>query len=448
MKNKVNIVEGNLDRIIWLIAFPIVITNMIEGLYGIIDSLFVANVGTIAVASVAFVGPIQDTLNAVGTGISIAGCSLIARFIGSKDEKNAKKMMGHVAVIGVGIGLCVSLFSFTFADYILIQSGVTESILADASIYLKLTSWGVVFNFITILYLAIERAQGNTKKAISINVLSISLKIIFCFLFTIWQKWGIPGIGIATVLAQGICATICVISMVSKKNVRLLKKEEYKLTSSLSKILIITAIPLVFEKSLIAYGFVITNRYVLEFGESVLAAYGLTNKVNSVFFKAITALGTGLAVVVAQNLGAGNIERAKKAVTKTLIYGIVLSTVILMFLLPFRSQIAAMFVETSDATYGHMITAMGIYTASIIPWGITECVMGVFQGTGKTKYNLFVSLMRIYVFRVPVVIIFTRPVWGLGECGIWYAMLVSNSLSAVFSLSLYLIKRKKVLELL
>lgn len=445
MEKRTDILAGNLDKIIWIIAFPIVLTNIIEGLYGIIDSLFVANVGVSAVASVAFVGPIQDTLNAVATGISIAGCSLIARFIGSKDEDKAKRMIGHVAVIGVAIGLCVSLFSFTFADFILIKSGITEDLLENSSTYLKLTSWGVVFTFIIIIYLAIERAQGNTKKAVFINTVSISLKILFCYAFTVWQDFGITGIGYATVLAQGICASICVCSMLSKKNVRLLKLDEYRLNFPLSKVLLITALPLIFEKSFTSYGFVIVNKYVLNYGEAVLAAYGLTNKVNTVFFKAVTALGTGLAVIVAQNIGAGNIERAKKAVHKTLIYAIMLSITFLAFLYPLKSNIAALFVDTSEDTYMHMVTAMSIYTASIIPWGITECVLGVFQGTGKTKFNLLISLMRIYVFRVPVIIIFCQPIWGLGECAIWYAMLVSNSLSAVFSLSLYLIRQKKIL---
>ncbi len=417
---------------------------MIEGLYGIIDSLFVANVGTTAVASVAFVGSIQDTLNAVGTGLSIAGCSLIARFIGAGDETKARKMIGNLATIGVSIGFIVSFFSFTFAETILLKAGLTESLMPEASTYLRLTAWGVGFQFINILFLAISRAQGRTKIAIVINTCSISFKILLCYLLTIWQDFGIAGIGCATILAQSACAMISLCVMFSYKNPRKLKASEYLVDFPLAKILLITAIPLIIEKSLISYGFVIINKHVLAFGESVLAAYGLTNKVNTVFFKSVTALGTGLSVIVAQNLGAGNLTRARQAVWKTMVYALLLSGFFLLFLIPLRSYIAALFVDPSDVTYAHMVTAMGIYTASILPWGITECVLGVFQGVGKTKYNLLISLVRIYVLRVPVVIIFCQPVWGLSERGIWYAMLVSNTLCAIFSFSLYLFKRKKI----
>ncbi|WP_249029237.1 MATE family efflux transporter [Tannockella kyphosi] len=446
MKEKVNILNGRLDAVIWMITLPIIITNMVEGMYGIIDSLFVANVGSLAVASVAFVGPIQDTLNAVATGLSVAGCSLIARYIGANDEQKARRMIGHVFVIGVTIGFIISAVTFVFSNEVLLLAGITDTLLADSSRYLMLTAWGVVFNFITVLYLAIERAQGNTKKAISINMFSLIMKIIFCYLFTIVVNWEITGIGLATILAQGICATTCLISFFSKKNERKLEISEYKINSISTKILLVTALPLIFEKSLISMGFIIINKYVLAFGEPVLAAYGITNKVNSVFFKAVTAFGTGLSVIVAQNMGANQPERVKKAVWKSLGFGLTLAIIFIAFLLPFRSSIAALFVDTSDPTYQHIINAMGIYSASIIPWGMTECAMGIFQGTGDTKFNLFVSLMRIYVFRVPVVIIFSQPIWGIGEYGIWYAMLVSNILSGLFSIGLYLFMKKTIID--
>lgn len=446
MKWKADILKGQLDKVIWIIIIPIIATNLIDGLYGIIDSLFIANVGSLAVASVTFVSPIQDTLNAVGTGLSLAGCGLIATYIGAKDEGRARKMMGHVLSVGFLIGFLLSAYAFFFADFILIQSGITDTLLPDASLYLSLTSWSICLNFVILLYLAVERAQGNTKQAMAINLISLGLKIIFCYMFTIQIDWGIAGIGLATVLAKGICAIICIASLLSKKKERHLQLGEYKWKLSTMKILVITAVPLIIEKSLVSYGFVIINKYVLGFGESVLAAYGITNKVNSVFFTAVTAFGYGLAVIVAQNVGAGNVERTKKAVWRTMMYALMMAAFFLSFLIPLRPWIAELFVETSDPTYQHVINAMGIYTASILPWAITECVLGIFQGTGYTMYNLLISIIRIYILRVPVVIVLSMPMWGLEETGIWIAMLLSNIFCAMFSMGLYFLKRNTVFK--
>lgn len=444
MKWKADILKGNLDSAIWIICIPIIATNMIDGIYGILDSLFIANVGTSAVASVTFVGPIQDTLNAIGTGLAFAGCGLIAQYIGAKNEENARRMIGHVLVIGTVIGCAVSAYTFFFSEFVLVQAGITDTLMAESKLYLELSSWSVAFNFIIIIYLAIERAQGNTKHAMYINLYSLVLKLIFCYLFTVLYDGEIAGIGYATLLAKGICAVICVYCLLSKKNERRLDAREYKLTWPATKNLMITSVPLIMEKSLIAYGFVITNKYVLDYGEAVLAAYGITNKVNSLFFKSVTAFGYGLAVIVGQNVGAGNVERAKLAVRKTMIYAVLLGAFCLAFLIPLRPWISGLFVDPSDETYQHVINAMGIYTASIIPWGITECVLGIFQGTGYTMYNLMISLVRIYVLRVPVVIILCMPIWGLGEFGIWYAMLLSNILCAFFSYGTYYVKRKQI----
>ncbi len=444
MKWKADILKGNLSSAIWIICIPIIATNLIDGIYGILDSLFIANVGTTAVASVTFVGPIQDTLTAIATGLAFAGCGLIAQYIGAADEKRARKMIGHVLVIGTILGILVSAYTFFFSEFVLTNAGITDSLMAEAKLYLELSSWSVAFNFIIIIYLAIERAQGNTKHAMYINFYSLVLKLVFCYLFTVVYDGQIAGIGYATLFAKGICAIICIFCLASKKNERLLKRQEYKLEWPSTKNLMITSIPLIVEKSLIAYGFVITNKYVLEYGDAVLAAYGITNKVNSLFFKSVTAFGYGLAVIVGQNVGAGNINRAKLAVRKTMIYAVALGAGCLLFLIPLRPWISGLFVDPTDETYQHVINAMGIYTASIIPWGITECVLGIFQGTGYTMYNLMISLVRIYVLRVPVVMILCMPIWGLGEFGIWYAMLLSNVLCAFFSLGTYLLKRNKI----
>lgn len=442
---KTDIINDKIEKVIWVIMIPIIMTQLIDGFYGIIDSLFVANVGSLAVSSVSFVGPIQDTLNAIGTGLTLAGASLIAKFIGSKDEKNASKMIGQLISIGVAIGFIVSAGTFIFSDYILLKSGITDQLLPDATLYLKITSWGTVLNFIIIIYLAIERAQGNTKQASIINAWSLILKIVFCYILTVIFDFKIAGIGWATILAKGICALICIKSMVSKKVDRPITLESLGLDANLIKVLFLTATPLIIEKTIIAFSFVITNKYVLVFGEEVLAAYGITNKINSLFFKAVSSFGLGLSVIIAQNLGANNIERVEEAIKKTMMYSMMLAIICLAFVLPFKYQIAALFMPETDPTYIHIINAMSVYTAAVIPWAVTETAMGIFQGTGNTIYNLITSIVRIYVLRVPVVIIFSNPALGFGEFGIWYAMLLSNIFSAMFSYGLFRIKKKQLL---
>lgn len=448
MKTKVDVLHGKLDNVIWVLAIPLIITQLIESIYGLIDSWFVAKVSQDAVASVAFVGPIQDVANSIGIGVSLAGCSLVARYIGAGDAKNAKKMTGQVITIGFAIGvLCSAVFYFFYKE-VLIGADLPETskLWEQASIYLRITSWSVGFNFVTVICLAIERASGNTKQAIPINMTSLVLKLFFTWLFTMNFQFGLVGIAYATVIAKGVCALICIILLIVSKNENSVSLSSLGLDMGMIKLLLITAVPLAVEKSLVSYGFVMTNGFVLAVGEDVLTAYGLTNKVNTVFFKTVSSFGMALSVIIAQNVGAGNIERAEQGVKKAMFFSVAVGCVAMLFVWPGKELIAGMFLEVGTPAYHSMVNAISVYAVAVIPWAVTETVMGIFQGTANTVYNLTVSMVRIYVLRLPVVWFFALPALELGEFGIWYAMLLSNVFAAMFSYFLYRKNRHKIFK--
>lgn len=438
------ILEGSLIKIIMIISLPIIITNLIDSVYGIIDSLFISSVGSLEVAVVTFVSPIEDTFNAIGVGLSIAGSSLVARHIGRNDMKKAYDLCRQLILLVIMVGAGVALFGNVFSEFLLRKASITENMLKAANTYFKLTIISVPCSFMTLTYLAIKRAQGNTKETMKINIYSLVIKLVLSYLFIFIFNWGLIGVGFATLAARGTCAMIAIKEIfLSKKNHEIAAGKWVPRWEGISKIMSISW-PLIIEKSLISFGFVMVNKYVLVFGEPVLAAYGITNKVNSILFKTTAAFGTALSVIIAQNLGAQNDERAKEATKKMIFIGVAFSIGALMIMMPFRAQIASMFADPSNPTYQHIINAMTVFTPSVIAWAITEIVMGVFQGAALTKYNLMVSLLRIYVFRLPVVILLTQPFWGLGEYAIWYSMLISNSLSAAFCLLLYQVKKNSL----
>lgn len=453
-KSEVDILQGKLDSVIWILVIPIILTNLIDSVYGLIDSWFVAGVSESAVASVAFVGPIQDVATSLGMGVGIAGCSLIARYLGAKDNVNAHKMTGQLITIGFTMGFLASAFFFFFSDQVLINAGLsaTSEVQAeadlwdDASVYLKISSWSVAFNFVTVICLAIERARGNTKQAVPINMCSLITKLFFTWLFTVPFDFGLRGIAFATVLAKFISGGICIVLLIKNKNNEdSVSVHHLFLDVGMVKALLLTAIPLALEKSLVSYGFVMVNSYVLAVGPEVLTAYGLTNKVNTVFFKTVASFGTVLSVIVAQHIGANDIPRAEQAVKKSLIFSVTIACASMVILLPNKEFVAGLFLNSSSPAYTSMLRAMSIYSAAVIPWAITETAQGIFQGAGKTVYNLIVSMVRIYVLRIPVVWYFAQPHLGYGEDGIWFAMMISNILAAVFSFSLFLFQKKKLL---
>ena len=438
------ILNGNLVKIMMIITFPVIITNFIESIYGIIDSLFVAHIGSLEVAAVTFVSPIEDTMVAIGIGLAIGGSSLIARSIGEKNEQQVKHLIMQIMILAIILGMGIGLLGNLFSEVILKKVAITESLLPVAKPYFQLIILSIPFTFISASYLGIKRAEGDTKKAMRINLYSLMVKFICTYTLVYVFDFGIIGVGISTIIGRGLIAAIAIYELFINKKTSQISLDKLKIKFNIMGLIFIVASPLMVEKSLISFGFVIVNKYVLQFGESVLAAYGITNKINSVLFKSTTAFGVALAVIVGQNLGANNLARAKEATRKSFMLAIGFAVMVVSIVLPLKDKIAILFTSIQNEVFYHIMNAMSIYTVSIIPWAVTEVVMGVFQGAALTRYNLMVSVMRIYLFRVPVVILLTNSLWGLNECGIWYAMIVSNILSAMFSLTLYVVKKDKL----
>ncbi|OOB78403.1 MAG: hypothetical protein BEN18_07325 [Epulopiscium sp. Nuni2H_MBin001] len=440
-----DILGGDLMKVMIAISIPIIITNLIDGFYGIIDSLFVAYIGSLEIAAVTFVAPIYETLNAIGVGLAIAGGSIVGRYLGERDEEKVKHSIEQLSMIGLILGLIIGIGSTVFSQTILIRASITPSLLEVSETYYRMLALSVPFWYVTLVFLAIRRAHGDTQETMKINMLSLILKVVFSVIFILVFKMGLLGLGLSSLLAKVCCSMRAFYGLFFAKDALVnLKKVRARL--DLIKRIAFVSFPLIIEKSMVSFGFVIVNKYVLDYGEAVLAAYGLTNKVNTIFFKATAGFGTALAVIVAQNMGAGNVDRVKEAIKKSLILAVGFALFSCAVLLPFKEPIAALFVDPADPTYQHMINAMSVYTASVIPWAVMEVAMGLFQGTTLTTYNLTVSVLRIYLFRVPIVMFLTMPIWGLAEYGIWYAMLISNIFSATLSMIIIFVRRARIFK--
>jgi Na+-driven multidrug efflux pump len=206
-------------------------------------------------------------------------------------------------------------------------------------------------------------------------------------------------------------------------------------------------IPTVIEKVSLSYGFVMVNQVIIRYGDNVLAAYGITNRINSVLFSTVAGIGTGLAIIITQNLAQNQTARVKAAIKLSMLIAVILSTVVGFTLLLFKIPVANVMTRGDAEVLRHTLNAMSVYSISVIPWAVFQVIIGIFQGYGKTKYNLLISFMRVYLFRLPIIsgLAFLLP--NLKEYTVWYGMLISNILTAVSAvvLYIYLSKRKKEL---
>ncbi len=441
LKRRDLILKGNLWKAVIFLAVPAAINDFIRSMYNLIDALFVSSIGSMEIAAITFVGPINMLVRTMSVGLAVAGTNLIAREIGRNDYKKAKGVATQLLLIATIIGVLIAVICLMFSTDILLSASATPSILETANTYFRLTVISSPFVFINSIYVAIKRAEGDTLKAMNVNVVAMVIKIVTTYFLIFYMKLGISGLAISTIIGTMFVTVYGLYDLFFNPGIMKLSLEKFKIDKRFLIGLMIIAIPVVIEKSSSSFGFIVLNKYVIGHGEVVLASYGITNRVNSMFFSAVTGFASGLSPIISQNLGAGQVERAKSAIIKSFILAIGISSVIISIVLPLRTTIANVFAKGDLDILYHTVNAMSVYSISVIPWAIMQVTNGVFQGTGHTKYNMYLSMLRIYLFRLPIVIVLTNFT-SLAEYSIWYSMLFSNILTGILSFILYLYHRK------
>ena len=437
------ILKGNLWKAIFLLAVPVAINDFVRSMYNLIDTFFVSNIGSMEIAAITFVGPLNNIIRAISLGMSVAGTNLIAREIGRKDYNKAKNIAMQLFTVAVFIGIIITIVCFSFSKEILLAASATESIMSIANLYFRLTVLSSPFIFINSAYIAIKSANGDTLRSMNVNLVAMAIKIVLTYILIFNFNMGIKSLAISTIIGTMFTSCYAVYDIFIRRTVMKLSFKWLKLSKQVIIPLFLIGIPIVIEKSSVAFSFIVVNKYVIGFGEKVLAGYGITNRINSLFFSAVAGFGTGLAPIISQNLGAGQEKRAKESIKKTYLMALVISCAVISIVLPFKSSLAGVFSNGDSAVLYHTVNAISVYSISVIPWAIFQVTSGIFQGTGHTKYNMFISIMRIYCFRLPLIIIFTKFT-DMSEYSIWYGMLLSNILTGFFAIGLYYINCKNL----
>lgn len=443
LKRRELILNGNLMKTIILLALPVAINEFIRALYNVIDTYFVSSIGTIEVASVTFVGPFNMMIGSISVGLAVAATTLIAREISKEQYDVAKNISMQLIFVALVLGGVITVVAFMFSRQILTAAFASSAILDIANLYFRLTVLATPFVFLNSAYLGIKRAEGETAKAMRINITAMVIKVIVSYVLLYHFNLGIRSLAISTIVGTFFVSVVGLIDLFIIPSVMKLSFNYFKMTEQVFIALLIIGVPIMIEKASSSFSFIVMNKYVIAYGESVLASYGITNRINSLFFATVSGFASGLAPIVSQNLGINQVDRTRAAIKRTYLIALGISIVLISVVLPSREAIVAVFSGGDQEVLKHTVNAMGVYSISVIPWAIFQVTNGIFQGTGYTIYNMLLSIIRIYLFRIPIVILLANFTL-LNEYSIWYSMLISNTLTGICAFLLYLIRRKKL----
>jgi putative MATE family efflux protein len=443
------ILNGDLKKTIIKLSLPLLLTNLSQTMYNLTDTFWLGKVGAEEVAASSVTWPILFLIITIGIGISTAGTSLMSQYMGNDDKENARIVAGQIFSLTIIFSIIMTIFGFIFAPKILGWMGVDGTLLEKASTYLRIMILGTPISYFYMIFNSTRVSQGNTVTPMIINICGVSLNMILDPIFILILNMGVTGAAIASVLSQGIFLSAVFVLLFKKndgiyiilKNIKLIKKRVTKIFK--------IGIPSTIGTSMESMGFIVLNSFIVSYGSVTLAAFGIANRINSLVFMPGMAIGGAIVSIVGQNIGIGNVKRARKAFYTASLFSFIISITLGIILFIYSKELLQIFVPSPEdievviqGSYYMRLMALSLFLVAL-----NDLFIGTFQGSGHTIYSMILSMGRLWIYRIPLIMIFQK-LTNWGSEGVWYAMVLSNLLTTITGLIFFLSGKweKRVIE--
>jgi len=430
------ILNDNITKVIITLAIPVIINNLIQTFYNLTDTYFVAQIGGNEVASIQLVWPILFLMISFGTGMSAAGTTLIAQYIGNKNELAGRKIAGQMVSFLVLLAIVIGVLGAFFAPHVVYAMGARETLYSNAVTYLRIMFLGLPTMFLMFAYNAVKQGQGDNVSPMYFGAISVVINIILdpIFIFVLGQ--GIAGAAYATIIARGVVGLYSVMTLFTRSQTLILEPRALGLEKTSVFKICQLGIPSSLGQAMTAFGFIILNVFLVGFGEVTLTAFAIGNRISSLILMPVMGIGSALGTVVGQNLGADNLTRAKQAVKHSAVF----STVVLLvgggLMYPFIGRLIGVFSKDSEVIF-HGSNYLRLIILGIPLMGFFQIFIGTFQGSGHTIYSMILMMGRLWGIRLPVVFLLSHRA-SFGPTSVWYAMVFSNFIICIVGLIMYL----------
>lgn len=436
--NRDLLLNGSIVKAILTLAVPVVINSFLQTMYNLTDTYWLGKLGTEELAAINLVTPVQNIIINFGSGITVAGSVLISQYLGAKRDEDARSMANQIFSCALIFSIVCAALCAAATPGIVTWLGAEGQTWECGKTYLQLVILDMPFLYTVNMYTAINQAQGDTVRPMLLNLAGITLNLILDPVLMIVFDMGVAGAALATVSAKAFPAVIAFILLQNRSkdvylDLRRLKFEKEKL-----KNILVIGLPTAIGGSTMQFGFLLMSRNVLKYGTEAMAAYGIGNKINSLITLPTNSVGSAVATIVGQNVGAKQFERAEKGYKVSMIGSIIFLFVGGMILsrMPISTGIVRIFSDDAEVI-GMAAEFLSIMAFWCFANGVYNSSMGLFQGSGHTEVTMIIDAARLWVFRFAT--LYVGEVWlHLGVRSVWYSVVVSNGLSALI---LYIIYR-------
>lgn len=437
VKNRDLILKGNMLHAILSLAIPVVINSFLQTMYNLTDTYWLGKIGTSQLAAINLVSPVQAIIVSFGSGITVAGAILIAQYIGAGEKENAKAMANQIFLCAMCFAVVCSTVCFLAAPALIGWLGADAETFRHAQTYLQIVIWDIPFLYMVNIFSAVHQAQGDTVRPMLLNLAGITLNMFLDPFLMITLGMGTAGAALATLLSKAVPAVVAFCLLRNMKKDVSLDIRQMRFQPDKLKMILQIGLPTAIGGSTMQLGFLLMSKNVYVYGTQAMAAYGIGNRVNGLITLPCNAIGSAVATIVGQNMGARQQDRAEKGYRISMMISVAFLFIGGMILSRDMISTAIVSIFSEDAE----VIAMAADFLSIMAFwcftnGVYNCTTGLFQGTGHTEVTMAVDATRLWVFRF-LTLWFCETILHMSVRSVWYSVVVSNGISSVILFILY-----------
>ncbi|MDO5135654.1 MAG: MATE family efflux transporter [Eubacteriales bacterium] len=423
-----------IGRLLVSMSVPMMISMLVQALYNVVDSMFVAHLNENALTAVSLAFPVQNLMIAVGAGTGVGVNALVSRSLGAKDGETANWAANNGILLMVFSSLVFAVLSALFGRFFFAVQTEDPQILAYGTAYVRIIG---IMSFGLFMQMIFERLLQSTGKTMYSMVTQMTGAIINIILdpIMIFGLFGFPrlevaGAALATVTGQVVAAAAAMMLNLTRNKELTVSLRRYRLSGEMVRGIYSVGVPSIIMASV---GSVMTfgmNKILLGFTSTATAVFGVYFKLQSFVFMPVFGLNNGMVPIVAYNYGARRPERIMKAIRLSVAYGVVIMLLGFLIFQLMPRQLLGIF-NASETMMEIGVPALRTISLSFLLAGFCVVASSVYQALGHGFLSLSVSVLRQLVVLLPAAFFLSR---AGGINATWWAFPIAEVFSGVICL--------------
>ena len=395
----VDMTEGGIAKHLITFAIPLLIGNLFQMMYNMVDTWVVGQfVSDAAFSAVGTLGSVTNLMTGFFIGLSSGAGVVISRFFGAKQYDRVKDTVNTSIILTAVLCVLFTVLGLALIPVFIKILDMPSDVKDEAVTYLSIWFAGISGLMIYNMGSSIMRAVGDSKRPFRYLVVAAIANTVLDLVFVIVFRWGVAGVAIATIIAQGVSATLTVISLCRNESCVRVSFKGLKFHKPIMTEIFIIGLPAALQMTITSFSNIFVQSYINFFGMEVMGGWTAYNKVGQIVLLPMQSFALASTTFVGQNIGKNQVKRAEKGANIALLMS-VCSTAILMIPIMIFARVFVAFFNGNASIIDYGSTFIRMLLPFYLVWCINQIYSGALRGVGKSTAPMVIMLSSFVAFR-------------------------------------------------